>query len=445
MEIDNEKEKDIGNPNNLKFFNDIIMNIGDTDPSWLSLLELQKDGTLKKMLNNYILILQNHPAFKCKIKYNKFAYRIDKVAEILDMEIGAWTDTDTLSFRQWLNQNFKSDASNEILNDAVLRFASLNSYHPIKNYIKSLSWDGVERLNTWILNFLNPEVKNTKHEVYIQKVSSLFLGAAIKRIFEPGCKVDNIFLFQGRQGIGKSLTMQMLAIKPEWFANVYMSDITNKDIFIMLRGKWIIEFPEMYSFHRSKNEAIKQFITSQVDTYRPPYGRNSQDFPRQSIFVATTNQYEHHDDETGYRRFLPISLTDNIKIDELKEVIPQLYAEAYTYYLKDHFDRLYIDDSESIEVAYQEQMNCMFDDPWMPEIEEFLLVRDKTTIIEIMERILNFHDKKDQSKTNQMRISKILRLLGYAKKTSWENGKTVKVWEKGGKGGKVVRDEFGTI
>ncbi len=439
--MENEIERDIGNPNNLKFFKDIIMALGDADPAWLSLLEIQKDGTLKKMLNNYILILQNHPAFKGKIRYNKFAYRIDKVENVLDMKSGAWTDTDTLSFRQWLNQKFKSDVSNELLNDAILRFAWLNPYHPVQEYIKSLAWDGVERLNTWILNYLNPEIKNEKHDVYIQQVSGLLLGAAIKRIFDPGCKLDNVFLFQGGQGIGKSLTMQMLAVRPDWFANVYMADVTNKDIFMILRGKWIVEFPEMYSFYRSENEAIKQFITSQIDTYRPPYGRNSQDFPRQSVFVATTNQYEHHDDETGYRRFFPITLSGSIKLDELKEIIPQLYAEAYGYYLKGHFDRLYIEDTESVDIAYQEQMNCMFEDMWKENIDAFLTGREEVTTIEIMESVLNFKDKKDQSKTNQMRISKILRLLGYQKKTIWKNSKSVKVWQKGGKGGKVERDD----
>ena len=443
--MENEIERDIGNPNNLKFFNDIVMELGDADPAWLSMLEIQKDGTLKKMLNNYILILQNHPAFKDKIKFNNFSYQVDKTSNILDMKKGAWSDSDTLSLRQWINQNFKSEASNELLNDAILRTSHLHPYHPVQDYIKALTWDGTQRTNTWILDYLNPDVKDMKHEVYIQQVSSLMLGAAIKRIFEPGCKFDNIFLFQGGQGIGKSLTMQMLAVKPEWFANVYMADVSNKDIFMILRGKWIVEFPEMYSFYRSENEAIKQFITSQIDTYRPPYGHNAENFPRQSVFVATTNQYEHHDDETGYRRFLPITLTGSIKIDELKEIIPQLYAEVYGYYLKGHFDRLYIEDTESVEVAYQEQMNCMFEDTWKENIEAFLTGREEVTTIEIMESVLNFKDKKDQSKTNQMRISKILRLLGYQKKTIWKNGKSVKVWQKGGKGGKVESGDIDEI
>lgn len=428
--MDDDDDVKIGNPDNIKFLNDLILGMGDADTSWLTFLLLNDKGIIKKIMDNYILILQNYPIFKGKIKYNTFACRITKTDKMLDMKPGAWTDSDTRSFRQWVNQNFKTDCSNELLNDAISRVAELNPYHPIQDWIKSLEWDNQPRLKDWLFDYMGVVAKDDKYISYISDVSTIMIGAAIKRVFEAGCKYDYVVLFEGSQGIGKSRAMQALAYNPDWFVSISIPDVTNKDIYMVIQGKWIVEFPEMHSFYRSENEAIKQFITTQIDTYRAPYGRHTQDYPRQCIFTATTNQYEHHDDETGYRRFLPVKVENAIDVDGLYKAVPQIYAEAYHYYKKGTFDRLFFEKKDSIEVAIQEQSAAMFDDIWNEDIKRYIEDRDEITIKELMINVLGFHDKKDQTKTIQMRISKNLRLLGYQKKVVRDGENIVKVWER---------------
>jgi len=425
-----DDELKIGNPDNLNFLNDIILGMGDSDTAWLTYLQLNDKGILKKMLDNYILILQNHPLFKGKIRYNKFTNKVTKVAKVLDLYAGPWTDADTRAFRQWINQNFKVDASNDLLNEAVMRVAELNPYHPVVDWILSLEWDQKPRLGSWLLDYMGVVPTDEKYKTYVQDVGTLLLGAAVKRVFMPGCKYDYVVLLEGSQGTKKSQAIQVLAYNPEWYVSISIPKVADKDIYLVMQGKWIVEFPEMYSFYRSENEAIKQFITTQVDTFRAPYGRHAQDYPRQCVFIATSNQYEHHDDETGYRRFLPIRIENEPKVDELYQVIPQLYAEAYFYFKNGDFDVLYLEDSDSVEVALQEQELAMYDDIWADDIVRYLNGRTQITIKELMINALGFTEKKDQTKTNQMRVGKILRLLGFRKTVMRSQDGLTKIWIK---------------
>jgi putative DNA primase/helicase len=198
------------------------------------------------------------------------------------------------------------------------------SFHPVREYLSGLKWDGEPRLQIWLCEYLNATGGNVQ---YLGAVGARFMVSAVARIMKPGCQADHVLVLESPpQGTGKTSVARIIAVKPEWFAGD-LPDIRSKDARLQLLGRWIIEVSELKAIRLSGLEAQKSFITQTHDTFRPPYGRLTAQFPRQCVFIGTTNETEYLRDRTGNRRYWPVRCQD-IDIDGLTRDRDQLWAEA---------------------------------------------------------------------------------------------------------------------
>ena len=252
------------------------------------------------------------------------------------------TEPEIGKLKHFLYQRYGYSADRGTIYRAVDFIARHMSYHPIRSWLNALVWDGVPRLDSWLPAYCGAD--DTKYTQVIGP--KVFLGA-VSRIMEPGCKMDYTLILEGEQGSGKSTVCEVMGVRPEWFAT--MRPEMDKDARQVLSQKWIVEFAEIDALSRRESSAVKSYMATAIDTYRPPYGRGPQDFPRQSIFIGTVNPgagYAYLNDDTGGRRFWPV-MTGDIDIPGFKRDIGQLYAEAMVRfrrgerrYAKREFDAL---------------------------------------------------------------------------------------------------------
>lgn len=315
----------------------LLEEVADVDPSaydWLNDLE-RGSGKNAEVLNtafNVKLILSNDILLKDKFGLDDFAHRLVVKGKLPWAENFEgqkfWTDSDDSCLRNYISDKYKITGK-QVIDDALTEVMQNNKFNPVKDYLNSLSWDGLPRLENVFISFLGAD--NSK---YVKDVTKLQTIAAIARIFNPGRKYDYCVVLSGGQGIGKSTILNKLGKK--WFNDSIVS-FQGKDPLEQLQGSWIIELSEMQASNRADNEQIKAFLTKQEDKFRAPYGRRTEYFPRQCVFFATTNEAIFLKDRTGSRRFLPIFCEGERlqKLDELTEdYMDQIWAEAYHEYIK---------------------------------------------------------------------------------------------------------------
>jgi len=214
-----------------------------------------------------------------------------------------------------------------------------NKFHPAREHLDGLVWDKVPRLDTWLIDFMAARKDDPD---YVGAVGRAWMIAAVKRLYEPGCKVDNMLVLDGDQGAGKSECFKILSTfgwggeKKSYFTDDFnLRDCTNKDELMKLTGAVIIEVAEMAGFNKGDNELIKRFLTSTVDKYRAPYDRTVKEWKRQFVWGGTFNPNAGlFTDATGLRRFwcVRVGRRQDINLDGLREVTEQLWAEAVQRY-----------------------------------------------------------------------------------------------------------------
>ena len=235
---------------------------------------------------------------------------------------------DVISVRMHLMRLYPhfSKIPHSSVEDSIIRYAKESKVSPPVEYFKSLVWDKVTRLNSWI-----SKTYNTPDDEYHQAVASNWWKGMVKRMVHPGCKFDYVLVLEGRQGIKKSTSLGIIGSIPNHpslhVETVFTPD--NKDFFMLFGGKAIVEFSEGETLTRTESKHLKAIISMQFDKYRPPYERSPKDFPRQCVFAMTTNQEEYLKDETGNRRWLPVACEGTVNTEWLIENKEQLYAEAY--------------------------------------------------------------------------------------------------------------------
>lgn len=232
------------------------------------------------------------------------------------------TDTDFVRIKDWLSNNFRFEPTTDRIVEAIVKLADENKFHPVREYLRSLEWDGESRLDTW----LRVGVNARGPEPYLRAVSQLIILAMVARVERPGIKFDLIPVLEGKQGIGKSSAARILA-GDDWFAD-NLPDLKHPDARLNLRGKLVVEMPELANLKRGDLETVKAFITSQSDRVRAPYGRKPMDLKRQSVFIGTTNESVYLKDKTGNRRYLPVEV-GQCDFKWLKDNRDQLFAEAF--------------------------------------------------------------------------------------------------------------------
>ncbi len=295
---------------------------GSERDDWRAQL-LYRRGECAACLANIVLILAHDPAWQGVVGFDLFQMRVMRRSGLpggTDVEPGEWTDADTTAVRIWLTRAYQLVAGPQDVDSAVELVAQMHGYHPVREYLDALRWDGTPRLDEWMSDFMG--VDRTE---YSSRVGRWFLMGMAARVRRPGIKFDYCLVLEGTQGLRKSTALRVLA--GEYFSDTEL-DLTNKDAMSSIRGKWLHEFSEMGSLARAENTRQKSFLSRQVDEFRPTYARREIRCPRQLVFAGTTNDWQWNKDATGGRRFWPVEVRGEIDTDGLAAVRDQLLAEA---------------------------------------------------------------------------------------------------------------------
>ena len=294
---------------------------------WKSRLLYTKQGELNVCVMNVHDILMNMLPWQGVIAFDEFAQRTVKLKPppYYGGKVGEWEDTDDTRTAMWLSRTWRFAASSGIVSEAIETLAKNNSFHPVRDWLRSLpKHDGIERAEMWLIDYCG--VSDTP---YARLVSRYFLIGMVARVMQPGCKFDYCLVLEGEQGKRKSMVVRVLG--GEWHGDTDL-DLSNKDSMTALRGKWCYEFSEMGAVTRAESSKQKSFLSRQFDEFRPPYGHREIRLSRQVVFIGTTNEWEWNKDPTGGRRFWPVDCAGDINIEGLSEMREQLFAEALALY-----------------------------------------------------------------------------------------------------------------
>lgn len=387
---------------------------------WMCQLKKTMTGSYQGNIFNAQLVLMNHTDWKGVLGYCDFSYRIikRKLPPYHNAVLGEWTDADTARLRIWLCEKFSFTPKTADADDAVMVAAQAQRFHPVREYLEALRWDGTERLDEWLHTYLGATVVGrTPKEVgenfdvlkYQKLVGRMWMISAVVRVMRPPVKVDSVLILEGLQGLGKSTALKILG--GEWFSDTHFA-LGDKDGYQQMQGVWICELAELDSFNKAESTRAKQFFGSDKDRYRPSYGRRAQDFSRQCVFAGSTNQDSYLKDPTGNRRYWPI-LCMKLDIEALERDRDQLWAEAVHCYREGA--RWWVAEDEKY--LFEEQQEKRFEsDAWEELIVGWLSDvvnrgRDPT-ITEIMQGALKLEPVQIKP-PEQTRVGRIMSRLGW--------------------------------
>ena len=335
------------------------------DEDWQNALELDKAGNVKDTLSNICTILRCDPNLK-PIVFNQFKSMIDVIGKLPWPQVKpGWSDTDVACAKLYFERTYGIWSPTKF-KDALLAVTSAERlYHPVKEYLATLTWDGIPRLDTLLIDYLGAE-----DTPYVREVTRKTLVAAVARIYHPGIKFDSILVLNGAQGMGKSTLFALLG--KEWFSDsLSISDMKDKTAPEKLQGYWILELSELNGIKKVDVEVVKSFITRTDDKYRQAYGTTVENHPRSCVIVGTTNSDGGFlRDITGNRRFWPVRVTGRGKYHpwDLTEV-DQVWAEAIEYFKNG--EELFLKGEVAAE-AYSRQRDAMETDDREGIVQEYL-------------------------------------------------------------------------
>jgi predicted P-loop ATPase len=396
--VDDEPPTDESKTMNVAWINQCIMSDG-------------KNGKPLPVIANATRALENDPAVQDAYGFDEMLRNVTVLREIgqplSNTEPREITDQDFAALAEWMQEAGIKRMSPTTAAEAVNLHARRRggSYHPLRQYLEGLEWDGTERLPIWLATHLGAE-----RSEYTQAVGKMFLVSMVARIFRPGCKADHMLVLEGPQGQLKSTACAVLG--GSYFSD-NLPDITSgKEAAQHLRGRWLIEVSEMHAMNRAEASLLKSFISRTTERYRPPYGRCVVNEPRQCVFVGTTNKSAYLRDETGGRRFWPV-VTGNIDLDKLANDRDQLFAEAVQAFQRG--ERWWPDKNFERETIEPQQAARYEGDAWEEPIAAYLAGLEKTTIVAIATAALGFRtDRLGTADTR--RITNILDLKGWEPK-----------------------------
>ena len=410
---------------------------GPQDNSWLTQMDINKWGKYESTAKNVKLILENDPALRGTATVDDFAHRIVVLKDPpwrKRERSAVWLDSDDSSLRNYMEEIY-GIRGRSVIEDALSEVTTRHAFNPLKEYLLGLVWDGIPRLDTVFIDYLGAE--DTE---FNRAISRKTLAAAVGRVLEPGIKFDTVLTLIGKQGQGKTSLVRKLA--HGWHSDSLVT-VQGKDAMEHIQGFWLIELGELAAIRKADFELVKQFISKQEDSFRAAYGRRTERYPRQCIFIATTNRADFIRDQTGGRRWWPMQVDkERQKMSHFEEltddVVGQIWAEAVDAFKGG--EPLYLNDCmESIARELQEAhtdesplAGLIYDfvDRPLPEnwakldlgerrdfihgdgldMPEGTVQRDRICAMEIWVELLN-GDPKKLTRTQSIEINDILRKM----------------------------------
>nr|WP_298797648.1 VapE domain-containing protein [uncultured Acetobacter sp.] len=390
-------------------------------PTWLDECQVDDRGQPIPNVANVLLALRADERFSCTFAYDEMQCmpllmkRLGPQAE--PFRARSLTDEDVTLVQEALQLAGLRRISKDMTFQAISRVAYERKFHPVRDYLNGLKWDGIPRMDTWLTDFLGAELTD-----YSQGIGRMFLIGTIARIMKPGCKMDYMLVLEGEQGARKSTACAILG--GEWYSDSLPDLKTGKDVPVHLRGKWVIEIAELSALGKAENELLKSFLTRTTERYRPPYGRMEVIEPRQCVLIGTTNKSVYLSDETGGRRYWPVKV-GKIDTDELTQNRDQLLAEAVAAYRKG--EQWWPDGDFERHIIRPQQEERFEVDEWEGLISNYLTLHPKTTIQRVAYDGLAFDNKKIGT-SEQRRIAKVMERLGWKRGARGNSGE--RYWER---------------
>lgn len=384
---------------------------------WRGQLITKPRGGVEDCYQNVYLVLKHHPEWQGVIAYDEFAQEVVKLKPTpFHTPSGKWEANDDRHLGLWLAQRenivIKGDGP---IAAGVSMVAHEGRFHPVRQYLDGLIWDGKARLHLWLSDYLAAKPAVVGDE-YLAIAGARFLIGAVARMYQPGCKMDTMLVFEGKQGKGKSTAIKILG--GSWFSDSAL-DLSNKDCYMALNGVWFQEIGEMDAFSRAESTRVKAFITSPEDKYREPYERREIRRPRQVVFTGTTNQDEYLKDMTGNRRFWPIRIVGDIDLTALRDNRDQLFAEAVMRFKAG--EPWHLSKSEEHQYFIPEQDQRAVDNPWVEKVAKWLETAESTMFSELtatvlLEKALGVDlSRESGTKAATMNLAQVMKVLGYEK------------------------------
>ena len=404
-----------------------LADIRDKSKVWAMLAKTDKGAPLPT-LSNVLIILRHDPVLAGIVTLNEFAYEtaITRAPPAPDTDAPLlpgpyprpWTEADEALILAYIQRRWMAKASDKALSAAMNAEAAMRGFHPVREWLDSLEWDGHKRLDTWLIRAFGCTDDN-----YHRDVAAKFLIAAVRRIRQPGCKFDFMPVFEGDQGIGKSTVIKTL-FSPEWFSDSMPRDLGHKDAAIGLLGIWCVEMAEIDTLIRSEVETIKAFLSRGTDKYRPPYGKRDVIRDRQGVICGTTNAKDYLRDTTGNRRFWPIPCSF-ANVEWIADNREQLWAEAVI--AEKTGEPIWLEDAEVQTVAQSAQEDRIAEDTWHEKIAVYILGRTQISTSELLVYCLDI-PVKDHERRLLLRVAAILRQLDWWVKVVREGQAVTRLW-----------------
>lgn len=398
--------------------------ISDTDKINISLRRNGNNVPYKDMANA-LYVLRQHPKYKDTFAYNEFKRDVEFNKKPL-------TEQDIRAITFEIQKNILPTISKEAVYDAILHSAHENTYDEAKDWLKSLTWDKIPRLETWVTTALGVPDDT---EGYIKGVGTQWFMGMVRRLTYPGCIFDHVLVLVGPQGVGKTSVFRILG--GEWYKS-YTGAVENKDFYIALRGAAIMDLDEGVALYKSESIKIKSIITETHDEYRAPYDKTTQKFPRRFAFSMSTNDTEPFRDMTGNRRYWVVDVNTMVDFKWLEDNREQLFAETY-YHLVNKTDLPQV----PMGTAREKQEAHVSDDPWEETIRDFLQKHPITTVGEIYLAVISKRENADLASLGRretMRIADILKKNGFEKFNKTVKGVRKNRWKRKG----VTEEEIDT-
>ncbi len=297
----------------------------DAQPKIDALFDRSKDGKPKRTVDNVkraIVGLGIIPSRNILTARNVIEGTFETLNKYFP-NAGAVVSDDMLhGLRAAITEEYNFEPTIQQTSEGLSALALLNQFHPIRDYIDALEWDGRDRIASFFTDYCETEMTP-----YTVAVAEVMFKAAVGRVYHPGIKYDTMVILEGIQGCGKSTLVKHLG--GEWALEGLpnKSDMNDKDVIQQIQGSWIVEVEELAVMRKSDIDSMKAFLTRQVDTARFAYAREAREYPRQCIFIGTTNDDEYLLDSTGNRRFLPIKVGD-IQLSSIEQDRDQIWAQA---------------------------------------------------------------------------------------------------------------------